>query len=60
MYLPIHKNKKTLKLRGLIRSNTKSLKETDIVLGSTEPANYTSSYIVASKEIAVDTEIVIY
>jgi hypothetical protein len=32
-----------------------SIKRTDIVLGSTEPANYTGSYITGSKEI-VDAE----
>jgi hypothetical protein len=36
-----------------------STKRTDIVLGSTEPANYTGSYTTARKEI-VDTEIAMH
>lgn len=36
-----------------------SFKRTDIVLGSTEPANYTGSYTTVSEEI-VDIEIPMY
>jgi hypothetical protein len=41
---PIKANSKTLKLSSVFKIS-ESLKETDIVLGSTEPASYTSSDI---------------
>jgi hypothetical protein len=58
MVAPIYTNRKTTKLGSCI-GLLESIQGTDIVLGSTEPANYRGSYTTASKEI-VDIEITMY
>jgi hypothetical protein len=60
VYLYVYSRKeKNLKAKQLYLGLLESFNRTDIVLGSTEPANYAGSYTAVFKEI-VDTEISMY